>query len=107
MEGGPVAPHTTAEEDRQSAGVRSEGSLRSAGQRHINAMWERTQQIIAIAVTINVLTVCAFLVWHGDAATAVPAFMLLSNVFFLVIGTYIQRTNHTKRGGVGADEEGR
>ena len=102
MDSDPVAAQTTAEEDRQK-----EGALRYAGQRHINAMWERTQQVIAIAVTVNTLLVCAFLVWKGDAATAVPAFMLLSNVFFLVIGTYFQRTNHTKRGGVGLDEEGR
>ena len=81
--------------------------LTSAGQRHINVMWERTQQVIAICVTVITLIVCAYLVGHGDAATAVPAFLLLSNVFFLVVGTYFQRTNHTKTGGVGPNESTR
>jgi len=81
--------------------------LTSAGQRHINVMWERTQQIIAVSVTSITLIVCSYLVVNGPPETSVPAFMLLSNVFFLVVGTYFQRTNHTKTGGVGANETGR
>ena len=75
--------------------------MTKAGQRKVNLIWEYSQAIIAIAVTTNALTVCAFLVYRGDPTNAVPAFMLLSNVFFLVIGTYFQRTNHTRIGGVG------
>lgn len=78
-----------------------------AGQRHINVMWESTQKTIAIWVTIITLIICGYLVVMGNEAVAVPAFMLLSNVFFLVVGTYFQRTNHTKTGGVGPDEKGR
>ncbi len=99
--------NTTAEQDRQTAGERlaartsppnttEEQDRKTAGQRHINVMWERTQQIIAIMVTAVTLFACAYLVRRGDQATAVPAFLLLSNVFFLVVGTYFQRTNHTK-----------
>lgn len=85
----PLDPDTTAQQD-----------LVTAGQRHINVMWERTQQIIAIGVTGITLAVCAYLVGVGEQSIALSAFQLLSNVFFLVVGTYFQRTNHTKTGGV-------
>lgn len=62
--------------------------------RRINMMWETTQAIVAIAVTLTTLGTCAYLVVKGDGAMG--AFLLLSNVFFLVVGTYFQRTNHTK-----------
>ena len=92
----PLPPTTTAQQD-----------LTTAGQRHINVMWEGTQKNIALMVTAVTLLVCAWLVYRGDSASAVPAFMLLSNVFFLVVGTYFQRTNHTKTGGVGSNDIGR
>ena len=81
--------------------------LITAGQRHINVMWERTQQIIAVTVSLTTLGVCSYLMVYGDAVAKTQAFMLLSNVFFLVVGTYFQRTNHTKTGGVGSNETGR
>ncbi len=81
------SPTTTAEEDRATH-----------GQRRINVMWETTQAIVAIAVTMTTLGVCAYLVVNG--ANPDGAFLLLSNVFFLVVGTYFQRTNHTKIGGL-------
>jgi len=74
------------------------------GQRHINVMWERTQQVIAITVTVVTLGVCAWLIGRGPTELKLLAFTLLSNVFFLVVGTYFQRTNHTKTGGVGQNE---
>lgn len=73
-----------------------------AGQRHINAIWERTQQIIALFVTTVTLAACAWLAVMGKPEMQTPAFLLLSNVFFLVVGTYFQRTNHTKQGGTGS-----
>jgi cytochrome bd-type quinol oxidase subunit 2 len=76
--------------------------LVTAGQRHINVMWERTQQIIAITIAVAVTSVCSTIILQAkDDSLRAPAFMLLSNVFFLVVGTYFQRTNHTKTGGVG------
>lgn len=95
-EQGSLAPTTTAQDD-----------LRTAGQRHINLKWESTQQIIAIAVTVAVLSVCSFIMIRGDMALQQAAFIFLTNLAFLVIGTYFQRTNHTKTGGVGSNETGR
>lgn len=69
-----------------------------AGQRHINRIWEYTQALIAILVSTATLYVAAnlSLIDRGEMA----AFLLLSNAFFLVIGFYFGRTNHTNTGGV-------
>lgn len=85
-----LPPKTTAEED-----------ITTAGQRAINVMWESTQRVIAISVCSVTLILCGYLLVKGEVSERVPAFMLLSNVFFLVVGTYFQRTNHTKVGGIG------
>jgi len=78
--------------------------LTMAGQRVINVKWESTQQIIAIAVTLFVLMVCSFVIVAGREMLAQAAFIFMTNLAFLVIGTYFQRTNHTKTGGVGAND---
>lgn len=81
---------------QQSADI--EASIkRTEGQRNINATWERTQAIIAVSVTLTVLAVSAILIIRGEGELG--AFLLLSNVFFLVVGSYFQRTNHTKSSG--------
>ena len=80
-----VTPETTAEHDRQTA-----------GQRRINILWELTQSLIAISVTLTTLYVSAELALAKETAAA----LLLSNAFFLVIGFYFGRTNHTRVGGV-------
>lgn len=89
-----AAPTTTEEEDRATV-----------GQRRINLIWEVTQAMIAIMVTAATLYVSSSLAIKGDGQTA--AFLLLSNAFFVVITAYIQRTNHTKIGGVGKGQIGR
>ena len=89
-----AAPTTTEEEDRATV-----------GQRRINLIWEVTQAAIALMVTGATLFVSASLAIKGQGETA--AFLLLSNAFFVVITAYIQRTNHTKIGGVGKGEIGR
>ena len=78
---------TTSEQDRTTA-----------GQRRINLIWETTQACIAVLIVIaNVI-----------AAFYLPAQnTLLANAFFLVIGFYFGRTNHTRVGGVVAGEGGR
>jgi hypothetical protein len=76
----PVAPTTTAQQD-----------LVVAGQRRVNMIWESTQSAIAIIVTLA--TVYAAIV-EIEATT-------LTNAFFLVVGFYYSRTNHTAIGGVG------
>jgi hypothetical protein len=96
---------TTAEEDRSSAGSRDEVSLRTAGQRRINVIWEITQAAIALAVTGSTLYVSAALALKDQGQTA--AFLLLSNAFFLVVGFYFGRTNHQRVGGIGSMENTR
>lgn len=80
---------TTAEEDRKTA-----------GQRHINVMWESTQRNTAHIVTLATATACCYLIWKQDIGLATPAFVFLSNICTQVLTTYFQRTNHTKIGGI-------
>ena len=89
-----LSPTTTSEQD-----------LRTAGQRQINRIWEYTQAIVALFVTATTLIVAGAMAIRGEGNNG--AFLLLSNVFFLVIGTYFQRTNHTKIGGVGGTDDHR
>lgn len=86
----PVAPKTTLQED-----------LTTLGHRNINVMWERTQQVISLMIVAAALAVIGYLVVYGDAPLRLLALSMLSNILFLVVGTYFQRTNHTKVGGVG------
>lgn len=78
-----------------------------AGQRHINILWERTQQMIAVSVTFTVLIVCVYLIVRGEQNLKLVAFGFLSNVSLVVIQNYFQRTNHEKTGGVIAGYTGR
>lgn len=83
--------------------------LTTAGQRHINVMWEGTQKNIALMVTTVALAVTAFLVtWPTiPHELRLLAYGTLSNVFFAVTSVYFTRTNHTKIGGVGQNDVGR
>lgn len=92
MGDGNIAPTTTAAQD-----------LVTSGQRKINLIWEITQALVAIVVTVSTLYVAAKLALAEKPETA--AFLLLSNAFFVVISTYLTRTNHTKTGGVGAKDD--
>ena len=77
-----ISPTTTQEEDKHTA-----------GQRRINLVWEVTQAAIAILVVgANVY-----------AALAGVDSILLANAFFLVIGFYFGRTNHSRTGGISKD----
>lgn len=98
----PRPPTTTTEEDLQAAGVRAALEMSTAGQRRINLIWEITQAAIAISVTLTACAVSGVLVLRGDTTGA--AFLLLSNAFFVVISTYLTRTNHTKVGGVASPD---
>jgi hypothetical protein len=88
-----IAPTTTAAEDATKY-----------GQRRINLIWESTQALVALGVTFVTLFVAGSMAIKGNDH---GAFLLLSNVFFLVVGTYFQRTNHQRIGGVGNDDSGR
>jgi len=89
-----ASPVTTQEQDRVTL-----------GQRRINVLWEVTQAIVAVLVTAVTLACSATLIIRGEKGA--EAFLLMSNAFFVVISTYLTRTNHTKTGGVGPNETGR
>jgi len=95
-------------------------ALRTDDQRRISGMWERTQQVIALAVVLDALFVVTVLVVGPGIATllgypvpesasaaASTGVVFLASVANLVIGFYFGRTNHTRVGGVPADERGR
>ncbi len=77
----PLPPTTTASED-----------LTTAGQRKINLIWEITQAIIAVVVTIA-------LIFASLQQIDAPE---LKNAFFLIVGFYFSRTNHAAIGGIGS-----
>lgn len=75
-----VAPTTTTQQD-----------LVVASQRRINLIWEITQAVVAILITIATIY-CEVNKIDSNIITA---------GFFLVIGVYLQRTNHNNIGGIG------
>jgi hypothetical protein len=83
----------------KAARAADEKDRTSLGQRRVNLIWEVTQAIIALAVTLATLYASVTLTVRGEPGSA--AFLLLSNAFFLVIGFYFGRTNHQRVGGVG------
>lgn len=78
-----VIPKTTQEEDKHTL-----------GQRRVNLIWESTQAVIAVLVTVAMIT----LAWSGKQSE------LLASAFGMIVGMYFQRTNHTKTGGVGGTD---
>jgi hypothetical protein len=81
-----VSPTTTHQED-----------LVVAGQRRINLIWEMTQATVTILIT-GAAIFCAVNRLDAD---------VLNFAFVAVISTYYARTNHTKVGGVIANQAGR
>lgn len=95
-----LSPKTTSEQD-----------LSTAGQRHINLIWETTQMKIALSVIWAALAVSTVLSifggWLGKPDVQLAAVVFVFGVANLVTGFYFGRTNHTKTGGVGDKEAGR
>lgn len=77
---------TTAEEDRTTA-----------GQRQINRIWEYTQAIVTVMITLAAI----------GLAVAGYESKVIDYGFIAIISTYYARTNHTKVGGIGMKYEGR
>lgn len=75
-----LPPTTTEQEDRVTE-----------GQRHINVLWESSQSVISIAITVAVIY-CQINAIQSET---------LNNAFFFVVATYLQRTNHVRIGGTG------
>lgn len=78
-----VQSKTTVEED-----------LRTSGQRRVNLIWETTQALVAVLVTVATI-------W---AALQGKESLVLGNAFTLIIALYFVRQNHTKVGGVGGTD---
>jgi hypothetical protein len=77
----------------------TEQSLRTAGQRQINLIWERTQAGIALAIVVsNIAYIFALLYVTNVTAVATTTAALLGNGFFLIVGFYFGRTNHARVG---------
>lgn len=92
---------------RAQSAKESETKLRTDGQRQINLIWEVTQAVIAISVTLGTLWIAGSLLLADGGDASGVAFLLLSNAFFMIMTSYHTRTNHTRIGGVGKDQEGR
>lgn len=80
-EGTTLAPTTTEADDKVTE-----------GQRHINILWESSQSVISLAITLAVIY-CQINNINSET---------LNNAFFFVVATYLQRTNHVRTGGIGA-----
>ena len=76
-----LPPTTTAQED-----------VVTSGQRRINLIWEVTQAVIAVSITLAIIYTSINKVSSQE----------LTNAFFLIVGFYFSRTNHQAIGGVGA-----
>lgn len=79
-EGTTLSPTTTEADDEVTR-----------GQRRVNILWESVQAIIAISVTFAIVYL---------AIVQTPA-ETITNAFFLIVGFYFSRTNHSAQGGVG------
>jgi hypothetical protein len=88
-------------------------------QQRISGIWERTQQVIALAVVLDVLAVSTLVVLipallllagqpidEAAKAAAVGGLLFLTSTTSLVIGFYFGRTNHQRVGGQATLEEG-
>lgn len=75
-----LPPTTTEQED-----------IVTLGQRRVNLIWESTQATIALAVTVALVYVSIKGIDSEE----------LKNAFFLIIGFYFSRTNHSAIGGIG------
>jgi hypothetical protein len=78
-----------------SSPERSAATLR--GQQKVNLIWEFTQAAIAVLITMAIVTASIMVLVTGKGE--IPN--ILCAGFGLVVGTYFQRTNHIKIGGVG------
>ena len=83
-----VQATTTAQED-----------LTTAGQRRVNLIWERTQSALALGITLANLGACLFMLVARIPVGEYP--QILANAFFVVLGFYFGRTNHSAVGGIG------
>lgn len=109
----PGATVTAPPEVKQPSQTTFEQDRLTASQRRVNLIWEGTQAVIALIVVCTVMYVAATLALRNHEPTdvaakaaAITAFLLLSNVVFLILGFYYGRVNHQNVGGVGPKDPG-
>ena len=78
----------------------SQQDLTTAGQRRVNLLWEYTQAVIALIVTICTMAAGAYATFNRSETPPV-----LNISFGMVIRFYFSRTNHAAIGGVGKQPE--
>jgi len=94
-----MAPGVVPEPTGQAAAVSvslpatttAQQDITHAGQRRVNLIWETTQSVISVAVTLAVIYCAVEKISSPE----------LTNSWFLIIGFYYSRTNHSASGGVG------
>lgn len=70
--------------------------LTTASQRRVNLIWEHTQAVIAIMVTLATMGTGTYSMFaHKEIPT------IISVAFGTVVGFYFSRTNHSAIGGIG------
>ena len=79
-----LAPTTTEQEDKTTA-----------GQRLVNMLWEITQSVIAFLVVGSTMIKAFYLIQGQEIPT------IMAVAFGTVVGFYFARTNHQSIGGVG------
>lgn len=77
--------------DNTASTTTAQQDLTTSGQRRINLIWEVTQALVAISITLAVIYISI----RGIVSSE------MSNGFFLIIGFYFSRTNHQAIGGTG------
>lgn len=77
--------------DNVPASTTSEQDRRTYAQRTVSFIWEATQAIVAVTITFAMIYAAL------NKIESAP----LTNSFFLIVGFYFSRTNHTKVGTVG------
>lgn len=86
----PASPH----EQKMPSSTTPEQDRTTLSQRRINLVWEGTQAMIAASVTLAMIYCAVSKIQSPE----------LTNSFFLIVGFYFSRTNHTKVGGIGHTE---
>lgn len=93
----PAPPHPQPVMTGLQAAASEQGEATRAGQRGINKLWEWTQSLVTGIVTVAMV--------YSELTGVKSEFLRI--MFATVAATYYTRTNHTRIGGVPADQPGR
>lgn len=94
---GPVALVSVADGLTKAPTTTSEEDLHSKSQRKINLIWETTQGVVAVIVTLTACAISVILIFRNEHSSSLQ---LISSMVFMILGFYYGRSNHTNVGGV-------